>query len=103
MDLGFGLGRAGGSLRVAVLAVVGDAGVGAGFPGVAHDAGQGGVGGRVGLRLRVGSGDGLGVWVGGCCCCCEWWRWMFRVGLRTGWLFGIGGQRDFFFWCKKVR
>jgi hypothetical protein len=80
----FGVGV--GDLRAGV-PVAGDAGVGAGFSGAAHDGGEV----VVGERLRVLGGDRLVGWTiwGGR------WRWFLGVGRRTGWLLRFVGQRDF--------
>jgi hypothetical protein len=51
----FGLGLRG-HLR-GVVAVDGDAGVGAGFSGAAHDGGERGVGGRLEMGLLSGGGE----------------------------------------------
>jgi hypothetical protein len=73
------------------VAVAGDARVGAGLSGSAHDVGERGVGGR--FERRFLSGDGLVVWAlgGG-----RWRGFLLRgVGLWSGWLLDLAGQRDF--------
>jgi hypothetical protein len=75
----------------AVVAWAGDAGVGAGFSGAAHDGGEVGFGGR--LKVGFLSGDGLAL-----CGLGGGWRrgyWFWGVGTRNGCLLDLAGQRDF--------